>query len=89
MTLGDFSLKNGVWQVDVVEGAGGAMLGHSGHRTMRWWGDEVGRRFSVGGVEAEVVKTWLVAVYIYYGRKKYCRHFFLTAEIEKALTFFL
>jgi hypothetical protein len=62
MLLDDFSLKNGVWQVDVVEGLGGTMLGHSGHRTMRWREDEVGRRFLVGAVEAEVVKTWLVAV---------------------------
>ncbi len=64
MFLDDFSLKNGVWQVDVVEGLGGAMLGHNGRRTMRWRGDEVGRRFLVGAVEAEVVKTWLVAVYV-------------------------
>jgi hypothetical protein len=64
MLLGDFSLKNGVWLVDVVEGLGGAMLGHSGHRTMEWRGDEAGRRFLVGVVEAEVVKTWLVAVYV-------------------------
>jgi hypothetical protein len=64
MILGDFSLKNGVWLVDVVEGPGEAMLGHSGHRTMRWRGDEVGRRFLVGAVEAEVVKTGPVAVYI-------------------------
>ena len=58
----DFFLKNGVWQVDVVEGLGGTTLGHSGHRTMRWREDEIGRRFLVGAVEVEVVKTWLVAV---------------------------
>ncbi len=27
--------------------------------------------------------------YKYYGRKKYCHHFFLSAEIENAVTFFL
>ncbi len=57
MSAVDFSLKNGFWTVDAVEVAGGAMFGHSGHRTMRWQGDEVGRRFLIVTVEAEVVKT--------------------------------
>jgi hypothetical protein len=57
MSSVDFSLKNGFGTVD-AEVAGGAMFGHSGHRTIRWQGDEVGKRFSVVAVEAGgVVKT--------------------------------
>ncbi len=52
---------------------------------LRWSMDQCLRYF----IYSQDISNNYIPWTIYYGRKKYCRYFFLTAEIEKALTFFL
>jgi hypothetical protein len=61
-----------------------------GHRSTSWTSvlHSCYMSMSILHVHVHTAHSYPCCMFQYYGRKKYCRHFFLSAEIENAVTFF-